>query len=532
MPFKRQVLHANISLIIASGFLLSLCASESVAQSPQVACRANDAGDGWVCSTIDSDGTTVAISRSNRPRSNSNTISTASATISSTRSSQSLDWLSKSQMSDQQLQALDNNCCGAFIEPLRENIDINADPSEAETRFDAIQGFSQQQTGQYQIDGDILVQQGNRTIENDNTTLINTNNGDNSVSMQGNVVFREPNVLLLGDGAFIDNSRGINRIDAAQYVLHDLGVHGSAEQLVYDSNSGLLTLINGEFSRCEPQQPLWRLRADTITIDQEQGRGYAKNVSLLIGNIPVFYYPFTLPFPLGEERISGLLAPSTGSTSSGGFDFSLPYYFNLAPNYDATVTPRLISDRGVMLSTELRYLSKRSMNTLNLSHLAKDKLFDATTADIAGSDSPPVENRWFIGYEQMAQLNQSWSTLIDYSAVSDVDYFRDLGSTGLNVVSRTHLNREARLNYNQGSTRAGIKLQSIQIIDPFVSEADINRPYDKLPQLFFNTQWRLPAGFKLGLSSQLTAFDRSLDQALLAAVTSITAHWSMAVVSI
>ena len=147
----------------------------------------------------------------------------------------------------------------------------------------------------------------------------------------------------------------------------------------------------------------------------------------------------------------------------------MPYYLNLAPNYDATLSPRLISDRGVLAGLETRYLASWSMNTLNFGGLYGDKLYDAKSVNLPGSDSPISEDRWFLGFEHFGALEQNWSTFVDYNAVSDRDYFYDLGSNGLNLTSRTHLNRQGRIEYNSDFLNAGFNVQRIDIIDPFLS---------------------------------------------------------------
>ena len=234
-----------------------------------------------------------------------------------------LDWVPREAMSEAQQEALPANCCGAFVDP--SGIERNAEnnPENAETRYRTSTGIRQISTGLITVDGDIVVQQGYRRIQNNDTTTIDL--AENTVLMQGNVVFREPDVLLRGSAAFINNDKGISRIENAQYVIHDLGIHGTAGSIVYTSESGLISIENGEFSRCEPDTGFWHIEAASIVLDQERGRGYARSARLEIKNVPVFYYPFTLQFPLGDERISGFLAPSTGSTRSGGFDFELPY---------------------------------------------------------------------------------------------------------------------------------------------------------------------------------------------------------------
>ncbi len=416
-------------------------------------------------------------------------------------------------MTAEQRAALPDNCCGAFIDPLQEMPVIPGDPDSSETLFLASGGFSQINQNLVSIDGDVVVQQGSRTIQNDDSTSIDR--GNNTILMDGNITFRELGLLLQGNSAFIDSDERVNRIESAEYVLHDYGAHGDADSIVYNSESGLVTIENGEFSRCEPENEFWVLRADSIILDQEMGRGYARKASIRLGNVPIFYYPGTLPFPLGDARVSGFLPPSVGSTRTGGFDFELPYYFNLAPHYDATLSPRLLSDRGAMLGAEFRYLANWSMNTLQLTHLPGDDQYDPLSKDIPGSDSPPVENRWFVGLQHTGNLGSNWSTFVDYNAVSDDDYFYDLGGSGLNVVNRTHLNRQGQLNFRSDYLSAGLNVQRLEIIDPFINTATLTRPFDRLPQLNFETGTYLPAGFRISLRGEATAFDRTLDESLL-----------------
>ena len=557
MPFKKRHLGNEITLILSLGLLLTAISSTLQAQLAQVSCRANDSGDGWICEENPTPDSTNTVTTTTRPLNNTEVgarigeIDTAKenrqetpaasnpqpaqasqqadepiadshapidnepTALRSTQTTQryNLDWVPLESLSAEQLTQLAGNCCGVFVDPTGLKKGNENRPSDSDTRFDTeqpIRGISQNLIS---IDGDIIVQQGYRTIENDESTTIDS--AENTVLMQGDVIFREPGVMLRGSSALIDNNAGDNRVEDAQYVLHDLGAHGNAESITYSSNTGSVTIENGEFSRCEPESRFWLFRAESIVLDQDEGVGYATAVSLRIKDVPIFYYPGTLPFPLGDERMSGFLAPSTGSTRSGGFDFELPYYFNLAPQYDATLSPRLISDRGVLTGLELRYLAETSLNTLNMSYLGNDKLFDETTANVLGSDSPPTDHRWFIGYEHYGIYGRNWSSFVDYNAVSDEDYFYDLGSNGLNTTSRTHLNRQARLNFNTEYLRAGLNVQRIQIIDPFISSINLNRPYDRLPQFYFDADAYLGAGFRVELGGQITSFDRTLDESLL-----------------
>jgi len=514
----RQLTFSTLlSTVLYGGVLLAQFSKPVHAQTNQFSCRPNDNQDGWICEALEP-GSPQAIgpqTSNDQAAQDTTAVQADSAPTAGRQPSRATgllrDWVPVEQLTAEQLEAIDNSCCGAFIEPARAGIDPTADPTTSGMAMNATRGIREISEESISIDGEVELQQGNRTVENNATTTVTLREEGNTVLMQGDVVFREPGVLLLGDSAFLDDASGVNLIENAEYVIHNFSSHGRAEAIAYATGSGRITIDNGEFSRCEPEQPFWQLRARNMVLDPDRGRGTAEAVSLRIRDFPVFYYPYTLPFPLGDERMSGLLAPSAGSTRSGGFDFELPYYFNLAPNYDATLSPRLISDRGVLLNAEARHLSSWSTNTLNMSFLGDDKLFDPATAGIAGEDSPPTAKRWFVGLEHRGRLSRNWSTAIDYDAVSDSDFFRDFGSNGLNLASRTHLNRSGRLHYQNNSLQMGVNARRLQIIDPVVAAIDLNKPYDRLPQFYFDTEHYLNNGFYLALQGQATAFDRSLE---------------------
>ena len=567
MALKKVQQVSNTALAVFAGIKLSVLINTAVAQPSQFSCQPNQAGDGWICEDVGPIQSSDTADDNNRynsetailPRepSASNTANnqrnsliinserpargeetsedqigpsnesvdqtknnfsrindiTESTPLVLSRPVYALDWVPRSELSAEELQTLPNNCCGSYVDPLAQLKTVKNKTGDPETTFVSESGLSQLNQSLISIDGNVRVQQGDRYIINDETTSINRDT--DVVLMDGNIIFREPGFLMLGSSAYIDSENATNRIENAQYVLHNYGAHGNANSIVYSSDSGLVSIENGEFSRCEPGNSFWKLRADNIILDQSANRGFAKNVSLRIGDTPIFYFPGTLPFPLGADPISGFLAPSTGSTRSGGFDFELPYYFHLAPNYDATLSPRLISDRGVLAGLETRYLGRWSMNTLNLAGLSGDKLYDPKTAGTPGSNSPLSEDRWFLGFEHFGSLGQNWSTFVDYNAVSDRDYFYDLGSNGLNLTSRTHLNRQGRIDFSSDFLRAGINVQRIDIIDPFFSTSNASKPFDRLPQIQIESGADLWGGLRVAIKTEFSSFNRNLEEALL-----------------
>ena len=409
------------------------------------------------------------------------------------------------------LAALAPGCCGAFIDNSKSSGD---DPGGDGARFTATEGFTQTGPDTIRLGGEVTVAEGPRRIANNGVTIIDHAAG--TYQLEGDVEFREPGILLRGASALIDNRDNSSRVETARYTLHASGIHGAAQTIVYDSASGRVTLDQGEFSRCEPVAPFWTLSAKTMTLDPEAGRGTATDLRLRLGGATVFRYPFALAFPIGDQRVSGLLPPSIGSTRTGGLDIEAPWYLNLAPHYDATLLPRLISDRGAMLGAEFRYLANWSMNTLRLSWLGDDRLHDPALAGIAGSDSPPVANRWYADFQHNGALGDNWRTLVDFTAVSDRDWFIDLAGGGLDATTRNHLNRQARLSFRSEALQADFDLQRIELIDPLADALNIAKPFDRLPHFRFRTGADLGANFRFGLDGQLAAFDRNLNENLIA----------------
>lgn len=542
MSSKNHRLCSSLLLLFTTGLAFLLPGQPLTAQNQNLFdCVPNAAGDGWVCTPqqppgpADPDrvGGVPGNAGTDRAPATADPIPVPSAvgpqaavTAPPSSNSQSapgrgneLDWVPRDRLTQGELANLPSNCCGAFIEPPREPVDAGEDPASTATYFESAAGFRRGPDDTIEFDGVVRVRQGSRTARNDQTTVIDGETG--TVRMAGNVEFREPGVLMRGDTAVIDRESGSNRLDNARYVLHEYGAHGAAESLVYASASNQLTIVNGEFSRCEPESNFWRLSAASIVIDQQAGRGYARGTSLRIRDVPVFYYPFALTFPLSDQRVSGFLAPSLGSTREGGVDLQVPYYFALAPHYDATLSPRLIADRGILVNGEVRYLASWSMNTLNVAHLAGDKEFVTDASGTPTLLSPPGEDRWFIGFEHEGSIGDNWRTLVDYNAVSDYAYFEDFGSSGLNVASRTHLNRQGRVDFNSQLLSGRLNVQRTQVLDPLLdprfAESDLNRPFDRLPQLLLNTGLPLPGRLRFDLSTQFTHFDRELDEEQLTA---------------
>ncbi|MDT8429389.1 MAG: LPS assembly protein LptD [Pseudomonadales bacterium] len=474
----------------------------------QWTCRA-DGNGGWVCEGGPVPSVQVPVTISGRSSPAPGTSAQGSSRSTPRTGSSFPDWVPREELSQAQQDALGSNCCGAFIEPQRDDEFATTDPDQAPTIIQATANIQQLVQGITVIDGPSRIEQGYRSLQAEESVEIDQE--AETINLVGNVVFREPGIVLAGSSAFVDQLNNSNTVQQASYVLHQTNVHGTASQIIYDSAGGIISIDNGEFSRCEPGDEFWLLRARELELDTEKGIGYAKAVTLRIKNIPVFYYPFTFPFPINDARVSGFLPPSL-SNSDEGVDLAVPYYFNLAPQADATLTPRFIADRGAMVSGEARYLANWSMNTLSASLMPSDRLFDQDEVTIDGSESPPRERRWLAGFQHEGQIGQNLSTRIDYSKVSDEDYFRDLGNRGLNIESRTNLLQMGEVNFRTENWQLGTRVQRIQVIDPFAAAVDINKPFDRLPELRLGYKDTTGFGLQYGLEATHVSFDRDLDE--------------------
>src|SRR5690606_5138290 len=212
--------------------------------------------------------------------------------------------------------------------------------------------------------------------------------------------------------ATVDQNAGISEISNASYLLHETAARGTASVIIYRDENGIVTIDNGVFTRCEPGDNAWAITGDTIELDRPNGRGTATNVTLRVKDIPVLYTPW-ISFPIDDRRMTGFLAPVLGSTRDGGFDMATPYYLNLAPNYDATLTPRLQTERGVMLGAQFRHRGLNTGQVIGMQYLPDDKLYDPLLAIIPASDSPPVDDRWLLNYEFQGVFSRGWSALVD-----------------------------------------------------------------------------------------------------------------------
>ncbi len=313
---------------------------------------------------------------------------------------------------------------------------------------------------------------------------------DDEVQAEGQVRIDQPDMTLTADHGtlWLDQNRGI--FYDTRFRLYSRHARGSAEtvQLV---EPGITRYDRTTYTTCPDNSNAWMLRAAKVTLFEDEGQGVARHARLSVKGVPLLYTPY-LSFPIDDRRKSGFLVPGFGSSSQSGLEFSLPYYFNLAPNYDLTLTPRFLQDRGAQLGSEFRY-KRRGQDGLIYYEILPDD-------DLTG------ENRNRFTFRDKSRFGQHMSTQIEYDRVSDRDHLTDLGDS-LSLSSASHLERSAQANYRSRWWQAGVRVDDYQTVDRTIAPQD--RPYERLPSLNLraDSPWR-PLGLQTSIKSTLTSFDQ------------------------
>lgn len=246
-------------------------------------------------------------------------------------------------------------------------------------------------------------------------------------------------------------------------------------------------LFNVRYTTCGPGRDDWYLRAKELDLDRKVQVGTASNATIVFKDVPILYVPY-LDFPLNGQRKSGFLAPSLGSNGKNGLIVETPYYWNIAPNYDDTISPRLLTKRGLQIGNEFRYLNKTYYGQLDTEYLSDDKLAN--------------RDRYFGRLQHKQNLTKNLGLTVDVQKVSDNDYFRDLSSKIVDT-SQTYLIRNGALSYSfadyWGASAQVLKYQSLT--------TNGGLPYILGPQLLLNGDRNDFHGFDLHIRNDWTNFE-------------------------
>ncbi|MCA1852037.1 MAG: LPS assembly protein LptD, partial [Beggiatoa sp.] len=319
---------------------------------------------------------------------------------------------------------------------------------------------------------------------------------------EGHIRYWDPSIYWSGRHALVEFDSDRARLVGGAYRLPGRRARGKARSVTHNSRKDETRLTEVDYTTCEAEVPEWRIEARRIKIDHDEQWGEAYHVFLNVLDVPIFYTPY-ITFPISDRRKSGFLPPTIGSSSDSGFDFTLPYYWNIAPEMDATFAPRILGDRGVLLGGQYRYLVQRGDGQLDAEYLP----FDSARNDEARFDSERNdEARWLVGYAHEQRFaGPRGHVFLQYNRVSDKEYLDDFG-TSLALTSRRFLEQRAHASYYGDLWNVRAQLQGFQTVDAIPKD---NRPYDRLPQVSFDAYTpRREGGLNLDLLTETSYFNR------------------------
>ncbi len=315
--------------------------------------------------------------------------------------------------------------------------------------------------GEMLLRGDVVITQGARRLKTRDAVY---DDRSQSFRVDNGVEYSDPDLTVRGAGARVD-ADGAAVFDDAQFELPERSARGSAGK-IRASAAGELQLDEVRYTTCPIGNEDWILRASGIDISQQAGIGIGRGVRLDFKGVPILYTPF-ISFPVGNERKSGFLFPSFGTSSRSGYSLSVPWYWNIASNYDATFTPTWYSKRGARLDSELRYLTSLGRGSLQ--------------ADFLPDDQQAGEQRSLLRFVDRSDFNEHLRLDIDATNASDSQWFEDFG-LGPEGTSISYLSRSASLTWLSNHWFGALSAQNFQTIDD-IGIAPADRPHTLLPQL-------------------------------------------------
>uniref|UniRef100_UPI000664EE4F LPS assembly protein LptD n=2 Tax=Klebsiella/Raoultella group TaxID=2890311 RepID=UPI000664EE4F len=229
-------------------------------------------------------------------------------------------------------------------------------------------------------------------------------------------------VILKGPKAWSNLNTKDTNVWKGDYQMVGRQGRGTADLMKQRGENRYTILENGSFTSCLPGSDTWSVVGSEVIHDREEQVAEIWNARFKLGSVPIFYSPY-LQLPVGDKRRSGFLIPNAKYSTKNGVEFSLPYYWNIAPNFDATITPHYMNKRGgVMWENEFRYLTQAGAGLFEFDYLPSDKVYEDDHSNDSNS------RRWMFYWNHNAVIDQVWRLNADYTKVSDPDYFNDFSS--------------------------------------------------------------------------------------------------------
>ena len=319
---------------------------------------------------------------------------------------------------------------------------------------------------QIKAKGDAVLIKSGKRIEADQIIFDQISN---ELEADGNVKLKSGNTLITGEKLILNVDDSVGEIPNATFDSDtenksaiNQSIRGFAEKLsIIGTNK--TSLENAEITTCEVGQTDWFIKGSKIDIDNKTKTVDAADARMEFKGFPILYSP-KVNFSFNNQRKSGFLSPTWGSTTRSGFQVKAPYYFNIAPNKDATITPRYMGKRGLQIGGQYRYLNDDYRGEANVEFLNNDYMTN--------------QERYLLNLKHQQKFSDNLSGFYRFQKVSDNDYFADMSSL-VSKTSRVILPQEFGFDYKVGQWNSGIRVQKFQSLTT-------RSPYEKLPQVFLN----------------------------------------------
>ncbi|MDR1057121.1 MAG: LPS assembly protein LptD [Coxiellaceae bacterium] len=420
--------------------------------------------------------------------------------------------------------AQNNLCCGYYFEP--NDIVTNPSPKplkDMPMSVTATEPALFTQKGASVLRGNVVLLQPGREITADRVTFFR-DDGTGKINrslLYGHVNFREYGKLIVaeqGNLDFVNKAYSFN--NGVYRLLADTptgltNVWGQAKRAVSDE-SEVLKLTRATYTSCPPDAISWHLWGSRTNLDRNIGRGEVTNGILFFKKVPVFYFPY-YHFPIDKRRISGFLTPTLNYSSKNVYRTSLPYYFNLAPNYDALLVPEYYSQRGVLFQGLFRYLTPNSSGGANLDYIHHDRQFIKFRDSASVNSSQYIRalqslkdsgvNRGLINFQHNSSFSEHWAGKLDVNYAAD-DYFVENFPDALPtyMVGSDQLLNQAHISYSDYNWNLFGQLQMFQTLHR-ITYPGAQDQYKRLPHIGvsgnFPDGW---AGLDYGLDSEIVNF--------------------------
>lgn len=338
--------------------------------------------------------------------------------------------------------------------------------------------------GEFLLSGDVCIMQQDLRLL---TPEIYYHQAKKIFDTNGGVLLQNKDQRIAAEKAEFDSINLTAKLEQVDYFFRDSDMNGSASKLLLNENTS--TLSNMTFSTCAPEQRDWEIVAKSAKLNHQEGMGTFKGVSLRFKDVPVLYFPWA-KLPLNDDRRTGLLIPGFSYSNNTGIDLSIPYYINIAPQMDATLTPRYLQEHGLMLGAEFRYLTSNSRGEFEGFYLPDDDMRNA--------------DRGLIDYSHQTRLGDGWRFNSHLKHVTDSQYYEDFASSSF-ITSTPYL--ESTVNFQGVGSNwhffAGVN--DFQVLSQTITSQ--SEPYQTLPEIDFSWfEYNYQKQFSFGVDSELINF--------------------------